>query len=350
MASTATETHEETPPTVKEQAQRTVMPLAAGYVGHRTVSIGLRQGLLDELAEHPAGMTAEELATARDFDPFYVEVWCRAALACGVLDRDGDDRFRLAPHMGTLLLDETSPAHAGAIFRVLGQPEMFDRFEDSLASGERTWWDEASADFIENVGDTGRPFYTRLIPDGLHRIPGLKERLSEDCRILDTACGAGVGLVRLAETYPAATVVGADGDQHSLDLARQRAEEVDVGDRVGLIRTPLEDLDTDGGFDLVINNISMHECRDIDRATARIHDALEPGGWFVISDLPFPDSDEGLRTIPGRIMTGIQFWEAQIDDQLLPRHVYDDLLSRHDFRDIGSFQINPTHAVTYGRA
>lgn len=49
-------------------------------------------------------------------------------------------------------------------------------------------------------------------------------------------------------------------------------------------------------------------------------------------------------------MTGIQYWEAQIDDQLLPRHVYDDLLERHGFDDRGSFAPTPTHAVTYGRA
>jgi len=70
----------------------------------------------------------------------------------------------------------------------------------------------------------------------------------------------------------------------------------------------------------------MHECPDIDRVTQNVQAALEPGGWFVISDLPFPDTDQGLRNVPGRIMSGIQFFEAQIDDQLLPRTYYDDLL------------------------
>lgn len=336
-------------PTLQEQAAEVLMPLAAGYVGHRTVAVGLRRGLIETLAVERDGMTTDELADSRGFDPFYVEVWCRAALAAGVLERDGD-RYRLAHHMDTLLLDDASPAHIGAIFRILEQPEVFDWFEERLPTGQRTWWDEASADFIDNVGDTGRPFYTRLVPDGLHQVPGLDERLSEDCRILDTACGAGVGLVRLAGTYPNATVVGADGDRHSLARAEERAAHAGVDDRVDLIHTPLEELHADDEFALVINNISMHECRDIDRVTANVRSILEPGGWFVISDLPFPDTPEGLRTLPGRVMTGIQYWEAQIDDQLLPRHVYDDLLSRHGFRDIGSFQLNPTHAVTYGRA
>lgn len=348
--STATPTRQQTTPTLQEQAQKVLMPLAAGYVGHRTIAIGLRQGLLEALAERPEGMTPAELASACDFDEFYVSVWCRAALAAGVLEDDGDERYHLGPHMDTLLLDVSSPAHAGPTFRILEQPEMFDWFEQRLPTGQRTWWDEASPAFIENVGDTGRPFYTRLVPGALREIPGLEARLAEDARILDTACGAGVGVVRLAETYPDATVVGADGDQHSLELARRRAEEAGVGDRVGFIHTPLEELDPDEKFALVINNISMHECRDIDQVTANVHEALEPGGWFVISDLPFPDSTEQLQTVPGLVMSGIQYWEAQIGDQLLPRDVYDDLLSRHGFRDIDSFAINPTHAVTYARA
>ena len=338
-----------TAPTIQQQAAQVLMPLAAGYVGHRTVTLGMRQGLIQTLAGDAHGLTADALADARDVDPFYTAVWCRAALAAGVLEREGD-RYRLAAHMDELLLDEASPAHAGAMLRILEQPEMFDGFEERLHTGQRTWWDEAGADFIDNVRDTGRPFYRRLVPGGLHQVPGLDERLSGSCRIMDTACGAGAGLVLLAQTYPEAAVTGADGDRHSLDLAAARLEDAGLTDRVELVHTPLEDLSADDEFAIVINNISMHECRDLDRVTANVHAALEPGGWFVISDLPFPDNTEGLRTLPGRVMTGIQFWEAQIDDQLLPRHAYDDLLTRHGFGDIGSFEINPTHAVTYGRA
>ncbi len=100
---------------------------------------------------------------------------------------------------------------------------------------------------------------------------------------------------------------------------------------------------------VVINNISMHECRDIERVTQNVTAALEPGGWFVISDFPFPNTDEGLRSVPGRIMCGIQFFEAQIDDQLLPRAAYDELLIRHGFTDLDSFTLSPVHAVTHAR-
>ncbi len=342
---------QDTTPTIEQQAAEVVMPLAAGYVGHRTIAIGLRSGLLATLAEHPDGMTADALADAHGFDRFYTSVWCRAGLAAGILVRPDavGEGYALAPHVDTLLLDDTSPAYVGSQFTLLHQPEMFDRFEANLATGTRAWWDDASPAFIADVAQSGRAFYIRLIPDGLSQIPGLDDRLTTDCRILDTACGTGFGLVRLATTYPDATVVGADGDAHSLNVARQRVTEAGLADRVELVHTPLEELDRSDEFALVTNNISMHECRDADRVTANVRAAMEPGGWFAISDIPFPDTDEGLRTVPGRVMSGVQFWEAQIDDQLQPRHVYDDLLSRHGFRDIDFVELGPIHAVTYGR-
>lgn len=319
----------------------------AGYVGHRIVGTGLRTGLLRALAD--AGTTtADDLAATLGLDPGYVAVWCQAAVAASVCDRDGD-RIALAPHMATLLLDTDSPAYVGGVFNVLEQHEVFGRFEQVLASGERMWWDDTSPDWIAGVAGTGGPFYRRLIPDGLAQVPGLTRHLGPGARIVDTACGAGVGLVRLARSYPEAAVVGVDGDAASLELARRHLAEVGLAERIPLVHTPLEELRPDQPATLVVNNISMHECRDIDRVAANVFDALEPGGWFVISDFPFPDDDAGLRSVPGRIMSGIQLFEAQIGDQLLPRRVYDELLERHGFVERGWAQLTPMHALTWGR-
>lgn len=343
----ATPTTEAAPPDSKQQAGM-LLQQVAGYVGTRTIQLGLRAGLVDALAETDEGLTPDELAIQADIDPFYAQVWCRAAIGAGIVVRDGA-RLRLGEHLAELLLAGDHPAHVGAVFRIFEHPEIFDRFGERLATGERSWWDQCSPEFIDGVAATGLPFYVRLVPGGLDRVPGLTDELQGSARILDSACGAGAGLLRLAETYPTAKIVGADGDRHSLDRAAKALSEAGIEDRVELAHTPLEDLARRDEFDLVVNNISMHECRDIDRVTERILQALRPGGWFVISDFPFPDDDEGLRSVPGRLMCGIQFFEAQIDDQLLPRSAYDDLLARHGFTDLGSTQLTPVHALTWGR-
>ena len=57
-------------------------------------------------------------------------------------------------------------------------------------------------------------------------------------------------------------------------------------------------------------NISMHEARDIVLATKNVRNALKPDRYFVISNFPYPDGHDGLRTVPAQVMNGIQYFEA----------------------------------------
>src|SRR5690606_38411171 len=83
---------------------------------------------------------------------------------------------------------------------------------------------------------------------------------------------------------------GVDGDAHSIEVAGAAVQNAGLTDRVELVVSALEDMRIDEPVDVVINNISMHECRDIDRVAERVIAALTPGGWFVVSDFPFPDT------------------------------------------------------------
>ena len=342
MTLTDTPTTDITP----QQQAGALLGHVAGYIAHRTIAIGLQKGIIAALADGDA--TAQDLAERLELDQFFVEVWCRGALAAGVLEREAKG-FRLAPHVGALLLNSDGPGFVGGLFPLMLQPEVFDRFEQTLSSGDRTWWDETSPEWIDRVSATGRPFYTRLVPGGLDQVPGLSERLIAGVRIADTACGAGLGVIRLAEQYPASTIIGIDGDLHSVQAARGAVSKRGLTDRTELIHSELETMALDESVTLVINNISMHECRNIDEVAERVFEMLEPGGWFVISDFPFPETDELLQSVPGRVMSGVQFFEAQIDDQLLPRAAYDELLVRHGFTELGNAQLAPVHAITWGR-
>jgi ubiquinone/menaquinone biosynthesis C-methylase UbiE len=360
-------------PPLPQQAGR-LLGQVAGYVGYRTIAIGLRRGLIAALADAGGPATADELADRLGLDPFYTAVWCRAALATGLCDPAGGGRgndpgaepgagsgaepvagaalgagCRLAPHVATLLLDTSHSGYLGGVFDVLGRPEVFDRFESTLASGQRMWWDACSPEWITGVAATGLPYYTRLAPGGLDRVPELANRLRSGGRIVDTACGSGHGLIHLARAYPNCSIVGVDGDGHSIDQARDAVADAGLSQRIRLLHAPLEEFTLDDPAACVINNISLHECRDIDRVTANVAAVLEPGGWFVISDFPFPDTVPGLRSVPGQVMSGVQFFEAQIDDQLLPRAAYDGLLARHGFTAIGHADLTPVHALTFGR-
>lgn len=333
---------------IQQQAGK-ILSQVAGYVGVKTMEIGLRSGLVEEIAKQPQGISADDLAKKLGFDPLYTLVWCRSAYAAEVLDLCENQTYILAPHMETLLLNQDFPGNVGGLPAVFTQPEMFDIMAQNLTSGDRIWWDKTSPGWIQGVSATGRAFYNRLIPGGLSQVPGLADKLASGASTADLACGAGAGLIKMAENYPNCTIVGVDGDAHSIEMAKERLKEAGVLDRATLIQSPLEDLNINEEYDLVINNISMHECRDIDKVTANIYRALKPGGYFVISDFPFPESTEDCRTVPARIMCGIQFFEATIDDQLLPVKAYLELLNRHGFKNVDSAGITPVHALTFGR-
>ena len=333
---------------IQQQAGK-ILSQVAGYVGVKTMEIGLRSGLVEEIAKHPQGISADDLAKKLGFDPLYTSVWCRSAYAAEVLDLSENQTYILAPHMETLLLNQDFPGNVGGLPAVFTQPEMFDIMAQNLTSGDRIWWDKTSPGWIQGVSPTGRAFYNRLIPGGLSQVPGLADKLASGASTADLACGAGAGLIKMAENYPNCSIVGVDGDAHSIEMAKGRLNGAGVLDRATLIRSPLEDLNINEEYDLVINNISMHECRDIEKVTANIYRALKPGGYFVISDFPFPESTEDCRTVPARIMCGIQFFEATIDDQLLPVKAYLDLLNRHGFKNVDSAGITPVHALTFGR-
>jgi len=326
-----------------------ILSQVAGYAGVKAMEVGLRSGLFQEIAKHPEGITSEDLAKQRGFDALYTKVWCRSAYAAEVLDLSQSGAYTLAPHMETLLLDQDFPGYVGGLPLVVTQPEMFDGMAQNMSSGKRIWWDQTSPGWIQGVSTTGRAFYNRLVPGGLSKVPGLDERLAEGGSVADLACGAGVGLARIAGSYPNCSLVGVDGDAYSLEMAKELLNKAGAQDRATLVRSSLEDLDVAGEYDVAVNNISMHECRDIEKSTANIHRALKSGGYFVISDFPFPETEEELRTVPARIMAGIQYFEATIDDQLLPIKAYVELLHRHGFRSVGTVELTPVHALTYGQ-
>ncbi len=340
-------------PDVQQEVQQQAGKLIghfAGYVGFKTIEIGQKSGLLATLAASTDGVTVEELAQRAGTDEFYTSVWARAAYAAELAEIDGEGRYSLAPHVGSLLTDEDHPGYVGGIPTVFSQPEFFDNFSNVLKTGDHLWWEDTSPAFIQAVGGTGWPFYNRLIPGALDRVPGLVSTLVEGASVLELASGVGRGLVKFAEAYPNSVITGVDGDEHSVGISRQRVSRQGVADRVSVVHSTLEDFVERDAYDLVFINISLHEARDIDRVVENVRRSLKPGGHFVISDFPFPEKHDDLRSPAARVLTGIQYFEAQIDDQLLPTATFVNLLVRHGFRSVGSFDLTPVHAVIHGQA
>lgn len=130
----------------------------------------------------------------------------------------------------------------------------------------------------------------------------LIERLRPGARVLDVGCGTGVPTTRqLADA--GCDVTGIDVSKGMLELARREVPgatflRLDVGDvpDVGPSR---------GGFDAIVAFFSllMLPRTEIPPALRRLHDLLEPGGYFLLSmvEADLGDVPIDMRDCPKRV-------------------------------------------------
>lgn len=331
--------------TIPEQAGKILEPLA-GTATIWSVELALRLGLLQRLAEGPAD--AGRVASDLGLDPDYTDAILRSCFAGEVLDR-ADGQYLLAEHMGTLLLDDDAPGYlAGAVQTFVALRETYLDLRSLARTGEREWWSDFDPEWIDAVGANGQTYYRRLLDVVVPQLPPVARALAAGARYLDLACGVCRGPAKVVDAYPATQVTAVDCDAHSLAVAEREMKARGVDGAFTFVQSYLEDMEIDGGHDLAVINISLHEARDIRRAVAKAYAALDPGGVFLVSEFPFPEGQDDLRAVPGRLMSGVQLFEAHIGCRLLPTTRFVELLQEAGFRDVGAIAVTPMQVVVHG--
>lgn len=332
---------------LKDQAAKVLGPLS-GTATVYALDLGLRLGVFAELATRPSGATSDEVAQALGLDPQYTHVVLRSAYAAEVLELSGGT-YRLAEHMEVLLLDSDAPGYLGGALQIfVALRESYLDLRTFAATGQREWWSDFDPEWIEAVGENGQTYYRRLLDQVVPQLPGVRAALERGARYLDLACGVCRGPAKVVDAYPATTVTAVDCDAYTLEVAEREMKERGLGDRFTFVQTMLEDLQIEGGHDLAVINISLHEARDIDRVVARAYAALDAGGTFLVSEFPFPEREEDCRTVPGRLMCGVQAFEAHIGCRLLPTSRFVHHLEQAGFQDVGVIEVTPMHVVVHG--
>lgn len=102
-------------------------------------------------------------------------------------------------------------------------------------------------------------------------------------RVADLGCGPGVAATALAEAFPAATVVAADGSPVMLQRTAERAERLGLSDRVETATVDLNgDLHSLGTFDLVWAALALHHARDEQASLESFAALVRPKGLICL--------------------------------------------------------------------
>ena len=269
--------------TVEEFLGRVAADAATAFHA-ATVVLGDKLGLYRALAEGgPA--TPDELAERTGCDARYLREWANAQVAAGYCDLDATTgRLELTPAQATVLADESSPAFGAGL---LGLAAVLFKDEERLnraavRAGSGVPWHDHHPDLFHGTERLFKPGYVaNLVESWIPALDGMTERLTAGALVADIGCGHGASTIVLAEAYPDSTFVGFDYHRESIEVARKRAVDAGVADRVRFEVASAADFPgTD--YDLVCVFDALHDIGDPVGAATHIRSALAPDGTFLI--------------------------------------------------------------------
>lgn len=259
-----------------------VLSLYAGAMLNYMIDIGHRTGLLAAAAQGPA--TSDELAGRAGLTERYVREWLAAMASGGIVDYDPPTRtYTLPPVHAACLTDGAMNLAPYAAFQT-HLAKHVHQVARAFRDGGGVPYAEYRPEFTDVMDGAGRGFLDAFLVDYCVPLaPGLADRLAAGARVADVGCGTGHALVLLGRAFPKSTFVGYDIDDTA--LARGRAE----ASGAGLTNVRYEACDAarlvvDEPFDAVFVFDAIHDQVDPARVLRRIHDALKPGGVFVMKE------------------------------------------------------------------
>ena len=247
------------------------------------VVVGHRLGLYRALAEGPA--TPDELARRTECDPRYIAEWLRGQAAGGYVQYDaGGDSYTLSEEQAFVLTDPNGAVYApGAFVLALGALRAEARVADAFRTGTGIGWHEHDDDVFVGCEQFFRPGYlAHLVEDWIPALNGVADKLHSSARVADIGCGLGASTIVLAENFPNAQLIGCDYHDASIELARKRAADAGVADRITFEVASAETF-PGTGYDLVTTFDCLHDMGDPLGAAQHIRQALAPDGtWMIV--------------------------------------------------------------------
>ena len=248
----------------------------------------------------PGPLTPAELAERTGTAERYVREWLNAQAAGGYVDYDPDTvRYTLPAEHAVALTDESSPAYLPGFFQIaLGTVHDSPRITEAAKTGAGIGWHDHVHDVHEGCERFFRPGYNaNLLPSWLPALDGVVGKLQRGARVADVGCGHGASTILMAHAFPASTFAGSDYHEGSIRVARERAEDAGVTDRVGFEVAPAASY-SGRGYDLVTMFDCLHDMGDPAGAARHVHESLAADGtWMIVEPAAGDRVEDNLNPV-----------------------------------------------------
>ena len=261
------------------------------------VVIGHQLGLYKALAAGPA--SAEELAERTHTNPRYVAEWLRGQAAGGYVEFDAaTDIYSMTEEQAFALTNPDGPLYApGAFVLALGTLRAVPRITEAFRSGTGMGWHEHDADVFVGCEQFFRNNYiANLVPSWVPALDDVQDKLRTGGRVADIGCGLGASTILLAQEYPNSVFTGSDYHDQSIELARKRATDAGVADRVNFEVASAWSF-SGADYDLAATFDCVHDMGNPLAAARHIRQALKPNGTWLIVE-PFAGNDAASNMNP----------------------------------------------------
>lgn len=310
------------PAVTADQQVARVFEWRRGFNAMHLMDLGVKLGLFRALVGSP-GIGAAALAAATSLHAPYVRTWLWTAHGFGLVDAEGEDAFRLAPHIDAILATPGHPRYLGG-FVQLGTDFATEDYRAALQAfrtGAVAPFQGRGEGFARAIAESTWGLQVVTAKKLLPSLDGLSAALQAGGTVLEVGCGTANFLVQLARTFPTARAIGVDIDPSGLEVARGRIRDAGLEGRIELRAGRVGDVVEAGSVQACVMIEVLHEiARPIRPAVvAEAARALEPGGWMLIVDETYPSTLAQTREAEFRfpLQTGIEelTWGNEIPDR-----------------------------------
>ena len=263
------------------------------------IVVGDRLGLYRAMAG--AGpITSAELAEKTSTAERYVREWLNAQAAGGYVTYDpSTQRYELPAEQAMALADENSPAFVcGAFELATSTLKAESHIEDIFRSGAGYGWHEHDSGVHTGCERFFRPGYNaNLVSTWIPALEGVEEKLRVGATVADIGCGLGASSRLMAEAYPRSKVTGFDYHKQSVELARHKAREAGLSDRLHFEVAHAAAF-PGSGYDLVTTFDSLHDMGDPVGAARHVKQALaKDGTWLIVEPIAGDTVESNLNPV-----------------------------------------------------